>query len=72
MIINIFIKMNVTYQLLVYDHGVNLLGKNINTKHHKENHRALLHPSKEAGLQANTEKTKYVCLVTRTQDKIII
>jgi hypothetical protein len=50
------IKLNGTYQLLVYSND-NLLGANI-----KKNTEALLDTSKEVGLEVNTEKTKYILM----------
>jgi hypothetical protein len=52
------LKLNVTYQLLVYA-DVNLLGDN---RPHKEKHKTLIYASKDADLEVNTEKTKYMLL----------
>jgi hypothetical protein len=54
------LKFNVTHQLLVYAHDVNLLGDNIDTI--KKNTETLTDASKEVGLEVNTEKTKYMLL----------
>jgi hypothetical protein len=49
---------------------VNLLEDNIDTT--KKNAESLFDDSKEVGLEANTEKTKYIfLLVSRMQDKIM-
>jgi hypothetical protein len=53
-------KSNGTYQLLVYADNVTLLGDNIDTI--KKNTETLIHRSKEVGLEANAEKTKYMLL----------
>jgi hypothetical protein len=50
------LKLNGTHQPLVYADDVNLLGDNIN-KIKKTNKEALIHASKEVGLEVNTEKT---------------
>jgi hypothetical protein len=50
------LKWNVTHQLLVCADGVDLLGKDIETK--KKNTEVLLFISKHIGLEANTERTK--------------
>jgi hypothetical protein len=54
------LKLNGTYQLLVYADDVNLLGDNTDTI--KKNARTLIGPSKEVGLKVNAEKTKYMFL----------
>jgi site-specific DNA-adenine methylase len=54
------LKLNGTHQLLVYADDVNLLDDNIDTI--KRNTQHLIDASKEVGLEANTEKTKYMLL----------
>jgi hypothetical protein len=56
--------LNGTYQLLACADDVNIVGENIDTI--QTNTKALLDASKEDGLEANTEKTKYM-LVSRCQ-----
>jgi hypothetical protein len=51
------LKLNVIHQLVVYSDYVNLLGANANSV--KKNAEALTDSSKEAGLEAITDKTKY-------------
>jgi hypothetical protein len=54
------LKLNKTYQLLVYADDVILLGYDIDTI--KRNTETLTDSSKEVGLEVNTEKTKYMLL----------
>jgi hypothetical protein len=54
------LKLNETYQLLVYPDYVYLLGDNIHTI--KKNIETLIDDSKEVGVEVNTEKTKYMLL----------
>jgi hypothetical protein len=51
------LKLNGTHQLLVYADYVNILGRSIHTL--KKNTEALVIASKEIGLEANADKTKY-------------
>jgi hypothetical protein len=54
------LKLNGTHQLLAYTDDVNLLGDNIDTI--KKNTETLIDAGKEAGLEINVEKTKYMLL----------
>jgi hypothetical protein len=54
------LKLNGRHQLLVYADDVNLLDDN--TDIIKKNTETLTDASKEAGLEENTEKTKYMLL----------
>jgi hypothetical protein len=51
------LTLNGTHQLLTYTDDVNIVVVNIDTIQKKS---ALLYPSKEAGLEVNPEKTKYM------------
>jgi nitrous oxide reductase len=58
--------------VLVYADDVNILGDNIDNI--KKNTQTLTDPSKEIGLEVNTENTTilvYCCLVTKMQGKIV-
>jgi hypothetical protein len=50
------LKLNGTYQFLVYADDVNILGGSVYTI--KEKAQALVVASKEAGLEVNADKTK--------------
>jgi hypothetical protein len=54
------LKLNGTYQLLAYVNDVTILGDNIDTI--KKILKLLFDASKEAGLEINVEKTKYMLL----------
>jgi sorting nexin-29 len=54
------LKLNVTHQLLDYADDVNILGGSIHSI--KKNTEALVVASKETGLEANVEKTKYMVM----------
>jgi hypothetical protein len=57
------LKLNGTYQLLVYADYVNLLGDKIGTM--KKNTETIIDASKEVGLEVNIEITKCILSVTR-------
>jgi hypothetical protein len=54
------LKLNGTHQLLVYTDDVNILGGSVHAI--KKNTDALVVPSKEIGLEVNSEKTKYMVM----------
>jgi hypothetical protein len=54
------LKLNGTHQLLAYADDVNLLGDNIDSI--KKNTESFICASKEAGLEINVEKTKFMLL----------
>jgi hypothetical protein len=64
------LEVNGTHQLLVYADDVNIMGININSQ--KRNKEALSETSMKDGLEVNTEKSIWLCLITNLQDKITI
>ena len=66
------LKLNGTHQLLVYADDVNIVGRNAHIL--KKNTENLVVASKEIGLEANADKTKYTwsCLEIRMQDEVTI
>jgi hypothetical protein len=54
------LKLNGTYQLLLYADDVNISGGSIHTI--RKNKEALVIASKEIGLEVNAEKTKYMVM----------
>jgi hypothetical protein len=54
------LKLNGTYQLLVYADDVNMLGGSVHTKN--GNTEALIVASKEIGLEVNVDKTTYMVM----------
>jgi hypothetical protein len=64
------LRLNGTYQLLVYADDVNLLGDNMDTI--KKKTQSLIEARKEVGLEVNERKLRICyCLVTRMQGKIV-
>jgi hypothetical protein len=64
------LKLNGTYQLLVYADDVNLLSDNIDTI--IKNTETLTYATKDVGLEKNRKLSICCCLVTRLQCKIIL
>jgi hypothetical protein len=54
------LKLNDTYQLLVYAYDVNIMGGSVHTI--KNNVESLVIASKETGLEVNADKTKYMVM----------
>jgi hypothetical protein len=52
------LKLNGTHQLLIYADDVNILGGSVHTV--KENAEGLVVATKEIGLEANADRTKYI------------
>ena len=52
------LKLNATFQLMVYADDVNILGGSVHTI--KKNAEALVVASKEIGLEVNADKTEYM------------
>jgi hypothetical protein len=63
------LKINGTYQLLVYADDMNLLRENIDTL--KKNTKNVINTSKEVGLEVNAEKSICCCLVAIMQGKVM-
>jgi hypothetical protein len=59
------LKLNGTYELLVYADDVIILGRSVQTV--KENTEALIVATKEIGLEVNCDKTKYK-VISRDQN----
>jgi hypothetical protein len=53
------LKLNGTFQRLVYAEDVNILGRDVHTTKNRE---ALLVASKEVGLEVNADKTMYMIM----------
>jgi hypothetical protein len=54
------LKLNGTYQLLVYADGTNILGGSVYTI--KKNKECPVFASKESGLEVNADKTEYMVM----------
>ena len=65
------LKLNGTYQFLIYADDVNILGGSVPTV--KENTEALVVASKEIGLEVNADKlSTWSCLEIRMHDKVTV
>jgi hypothetical protein len=54
------LKFNGTHQLLAYADNVDMLGESVDTI--KKNRETIIYVSKNAGLEVNAEKTKYMLI----------
>ena len=65
------LKLSGTQHLLAYADDVNILGGNVRTA--KENAEALVVATKKTGLEANTDKTKYMIMSRdQKQDEVAV